>query len=337
MAVNPSEPLMSPDVSSDVVKKITNYMADELSEVTDILRKSIRSESDIITKVGEYLSITPGKKLRPLLTLLVCKATNSEIRPPLEVAASLELIHVATLLHDDVIDKASLRRGKPSVNARWGDDVAILMADFLYAGAFDLALSALDPEVVRLICQVSQKMCEGEMLQIELRERTYSLNEYIEIVGCKTGSLFSACTALGAIFAGRSSGEVAAASAFGHNFGVAFQITDDILDFTADEEQLGKEIGMDVFSGKQTLPILYAIESATEEDRKYLQQWLGHRDDFGAVREIVDRYKGLDRAIETAQDYANRATAALDRLECTDAEGRDHLASLVPYVVSRTF
>lgn len=333
MALNPSQPLVSPDV----VKKITNYMSDELYEVARILRKSIRSESQIISDVGEYLAITPGKKLRPLLTLLVCKATNPERRPPLEVAASLELIHVATLLHDDVIDKASVRRGKPSVNARWGDDVAILMADFLYAGAFDLALSALDPEVVRLICQVSRKMCEGEMLQIELRNRTYTLGEYIEIVGSKTGSLFSACTALGAIFAGLTSEEVAAASAFGHNFGVAFQITDDILDFTADEEQLGKEIGMDVFSGKQTLPLLYAFEDANDEDRRRLRQWLGHRDDFGAVREIVDRYKGLDRAIETAQDYAARAAGALDKLSCGDSEGLEHLRSLAPYVISRTY
>jgi octaprenyl-diphosphate synthase len=237
-AMNPN-PIQTP-AEPDVVKRITDYLAVELDEVGAILRRSLDTESEIIREVGEYLAITPGKKLRPMLTLLTARALAPEKSAPVEVAAALEFVHVATLLHDDVIDKAETRRGRPSVNAQWGDDVAILMADFLYAGAFDLALRSLKPEVIRLICQVSQRMCEGEMLQIKLRNRTYTTSEYIEVVGRKTASLFSACTSLGALFAERSVESVAAASSFGHDFGIAFQITDDVLDFTADPAQLGQ-------------------------------------------------------------------------------------------------
>jgi octaprenyl-diphosphate synthase len=332
--MNPN-PIQTP-AEPDVVKRITDYLAADLNEVGAILRQSLDTESEIIREVGEYLAITPGKKLRPMLTLLTAKALAPEKAAPIEVAAALEFVHVATLLHDDVIDKAETRRGRPSVNARWGDDVAILMADFLYAGAFDLALRSLKPEVLRLICQVSQRMCEGEMLQIKLRNRTYTTQEYIEVVGRKTGSLFSACTSLGALFADRSTESVAAASTFGYDFGIAFQITDDVLDFTADPAQLGKEIGMDVLGGKQTLPVLLALERASETDRDRLETWLRNGRDLLPILETVDRYRGIDLALDRARQYADRAIDALDRMDCFDAEARDCLSALPSYVLSRS-
>lgn len=330
-----TNPIQSP-AETDVVKKITEYLAPELSEVGAILRKSLDTESDIIREVGDYLAITPGKKLRPMLTLLSAKALAPEKPAPVEVAAALEFVHVATLLHDDVIDKADTRRGRPSVNARWGDDVAILMGDFLYAGAFDLALRSLQPEVIRLICQVSQRMCEGEMLQIKLKNRTYTTPEYIEVVGRKTASLFSACTALGALFAGRERDEVGAATSYGYDFGVAFQITDDVLDFTADPEQLGKEIGMDVLDGKQTLPVLLALDRATDRDRDQLEKWLRNGRDLPAIVETVNRYQGIELALEQARHYADRSVDALGRMNCADPEALECLAALPSYVISRS-
>lgn len=331
-----SNPLQSP-AETDVVKRITDYLASDLAAVGAILRRSLDTESEIIREVGQYLAITPGKKLRPMLTLLSAKALAPHKPAPAELAAALEFVHVATLLHDDVIDKAETRRGRPSVNARWGDDVAILMADFLYAGAFDLALRSLKPEVIRLICQVSQKMCEGEMLQIKLRNKTYSTPEYIDVVGRKTASLFSACTALGALFADRPAGEVAAASSFGYDFGIAFQITDDVLDFVADPDQLGKEIGMDVLGGKQTLPVLLALDQASERDRARLEEWLKNGRDLPAIFETVQRYKGIELALERARHYADRAVEALGRMNCVDADAQDCLGALPPYVLSRSY
>lgn len=331
-----SNPLQTP-AETDVVKRITDYLSADLAAVGAILRRSLDTESEIIREVGQYLAITPGKKLRPMLTLLSAKALAPHKPAPAELAAALEFVHVATLLHDDVIDKAETRRGRPSVNARWGDDVAILMADFLYAGAFDLALRSLKPEVIRLICQVSQKMCEGEMLQIKLRNKTYSTPEYIDVVGRKTASLFSACTALGALFADRPADEVAAASSFGYDFGIAFQITDDVLDFVADPDQLGKEIGMDVLGGKQTLPVLLALDQASERDRTRLEEWLRNGRDLPAIFETVQRYKGIELALDRARHYADRAVEALGRMNCVDSDAQDCLGALPPYVLSRSY
>lgn len=331
-----TNPIQTP-TEADVVKKITDCLASELTQVGAILRRSLDTESDLIREVGEYLAITPGKKLRPMLTLLVAKALAPHLPPPVEVAAALEFVHVATLLHDDVIDKADMRRGRPSVNARWGDDVAILMGDFLYAGAFDLALRSLQPEVIRRICQVSQKMCEGEMLQLKLKNRTYTTAQYIQVVERKTASLFSACTGLGALFADRGAEDVAAATSFGYDFGIAFQITDDVLDFTADPGQLGKEIGMDVLDGKQTLPVLLALDRASPPDRDRLEQWLRDGDDLPAIVETVHRYQGIESAIERARLYADHALQALGRMNCEDSEARDCLAALPAYVVARSF
>jgi len=150
--------------TEDTVKKITDFLADDLAQVDRILRETIESDSRLIREVGDFIGLSRGKKLRPIMTILTSRAFAPEATPPIEVASSLELIHVATLIHDDVIDKATTRRGMPSINAKWGDDVAILMADFLYSRAFDLALTALRPEFLRMICQVTQKMCEGEIL-----------------------------------------------------------------------------------------------------------------------------------------------------------------------------
>jgi octaprenyl-diphosphate synthase len=180
-------------------------------------------------------------------------------------------------------------------------------------------------------------MCEGEMLQIRLRDRIYTRQEYFEIIERKTGSLFSACAALGAILADRDEGDVALAGSFGADFGVAFQITDDLLDYTADHEKWGKDIGMDVSSGKQTLPVLLALESADEADRAELNAWIRNGRDPGPVLRIIERHQGMERALEEARRFAARAGEALASIEIADAAARDRLAALPDYVVGRAF
>lgn len=322
---------------SETVKKITEFLADDLARVDRILSDSLKSESSLIREVGEYICFTRGKKLRPILTVLMAKSLAPERPAPVEVAAAVELIHVATLVHDDVIDKAATRRGRPSVNARWGDEVAILMADFLYARAFDLALSSLKPEVLRLLCKVTQKMCEGEMFQLRLPDREFTVQDYFHVIERKTGSLFAACSALGCLLAGGDSEEIALASSYGNDFGMAFQITDDALDFIASDEQWGKEVGMDVSGGKQTLPFLLAMAEASEMDKLRMQKWMKNGHDFDGILELIQRYNGVERALDEARRYADRACDALASLRPADPQSSEHLASLPSYVISRAY
>lgn len=323
--------------ADETVKKITEYLGDELAQVDQILRESLQSESALIREVGEYICFTRGKKLRPIVTVLMTRCLNPERPAPVEVAAAVELIHVATLVHDDVIDKAAMRRGRPSVNARWGDEVAILMADYLYARAFDLALSSLRPEVMRLLCRITQRMCEGEMFQLRIDERNFSKRDYFHVIERKTASLFAGCSALGCMLAGRDSDDVALASAYGNSFGLAFQITDDALDFIARDEQWGKDVGMDVSGGKQTLPFLLAMAEATEDDRRHMAKWMENGKDFGDILELVQRYGGVERALDEARKYADRAAASLAALRPADPQSFEFLSQLPAYVIGRAY
>lgn len=323
--------------ATDTVKIITSYLAPELGEVQRLLRETIDSESSTICEVGEFLGLTTGKKLRPAMNLLFARAFAPQKPAPVEIATALELIHVATLIHDDVIDRADTRRGRASVNAKWGDDVAILMADFLYARAFDLALTSLRPEFLKLICGVTQRMCEGEMFQIEMRDRAMTPEDYLHVVERKTGQLFSACAALGAMTSGRGDDEIRAASEYGRAFGIAFQITDDTLDFVASDDRWGKEIGMDVSGGKQTLPLLLAMAEAEDADRQELSKHWNNGRNIESIVNIVQRLNGVDRSIEYARNFTQRAIDQLDRLKFTDDEAAGHLAALPEFVLQRVY
>ncbi len=337
MAVPPTQPLPS----RDVVVEIAQFLAPELARVESILRETINSNSKMIGEIGEYLRLASGKKLRPMLTLLMTRAFGGgERAAPAEIAAAMEAVHVATLLHDDVIDDAALRRGQVSVNARWGNDVAILMADYLYAAAFELALSHLDPKPLRLICEVTRRMCEGEMFQIEQRGQWLSAEDYLYIITCKTAHLFSACTTLGALCGGLSGTELDRATAFGMNFGLAFQITDDALDYTAPEDQLGKPAGLDLASGKLTLPIILALRDATPDDARRIRAILQEGRNGDARHEIsalLARYDSIERSLDVARDYGAQALTQLRALPVRDAAAFELIEALPDYVISRRF
>jgi len=330
-------PSTTPVYSGDPVAEISRFLAPELRAIEQILHEVIHADSPLIRAVGEYICLSTGKKLRPILTLLTARAFGAPAALPVQVAAAIEAIHVATLLHDDVIDGARLRRGKPTVNARWGDDVAILMADYLYAAAFELALHHLDPEPLRLICQVTRQMCEGEVFQIEHRDQYPSVDDYLRLISCKTAYLFSACGALGGLSAGLSGEALAGVSAFGLNFGLAFQITDDTLDYLAADNHWGKACGMDLAAGKQTLPLILALRDAAPEDRRQLEAVLGDGRDLQVIRAVLERYGCFDRSIETARGYAREALSQVQRLLVRDPAAYDYLRLLPDYVVQRRY
>lgn len=318
----------------NVIEEVAASLADELAKVDGHLQEILQSDTLLVREVGEYVLATRGKRLRPILSILAAKVFKYCGEDHTKVATALELVHSATLLHDDVIDKAPLRRGLPTVNARWGDDVAILIADYLFSHAFSLALStSMSPKVLSLICQVTARMCEGEMFQIEKRDAILSRDDYLRIVRGKTAYLFSACTALGAILARAPEQQVMLLSAYGLNFGIAFQITDDTLDLIASDDEMGKPHWADIRNGKLTLPIIYTFESASDVDRqKLIECWNNGRNPEEIVP-FIEKYGGIEHAMAEAQRYATAAKEQLADFPTTPAV--DMLRRLADFVVQR--
>ncbi len=337
MPAQPKQPAQ-PD---NLVVEIAQYLERELAAVDRVLHDILDSQSSLVREVGEYICLAGGKKLRPMITLLAARAYNAPSPAPVQLAAAMEAVHVATLMHDDVIDKAPMRRGRPSVNARWGDDVAILMADYLYAAAFELSLNYLDHEPLRLICQVTRRMCEGEMFQIEKRGRWLEPEDYIPLITCKTACLFSACAAVGGIAGGLDPVTIARLSAFGLEFGLAFQITDDALDLTATDALWGKPVGIDMATGKQTLPLILALRQATDAERRTIESILENGGSVAAANgemlAILERYGCIDETLETARRFARQAVAHLDGLTVYDEVAAEYMKILPDYVITRQY
>lgn len=325
--------------AEDLLASLGEYLKPELSRVDEILLGVLTNTPDaLMREVGQFVFAGRGKKLRPSLTLLSAQVYGRNgAKPPIEAAAAMEAVHIATLIHDDVIDKAKVRRRQPSVNAQWGDDVAILMADYLYASAFELTLNHLNPELLRLLCQVTRRMCEGEMFQIEKRGKMIGVEDYYKLITAKTAVLFSACTGIGAMAAGAEAATVERLTNFGRDFGMAFQITDDTLDYNADGRVLGKNAGGDFAAGKQTLPFILARDAADDGDRRLLEGLLAEGADFEGVTRLLAKYSSIERALETAHEYGTQCAGRLEGLTARPGAGAELIAALPGYVTQRSY
>jgi octaprenyl-diphosphate synthase len=333
---SPTLPAGAPDkASGDVLARLAAWLADELEQVDRLIHTAIESEVGLTNEIGRYLQTSSGKRLRPMLTLLASRIAGEQIEAALHAAAMVELIHVASLLHDDVIDRAPLRRGNPTVNAHWGNDVAILMADYIYSRAFAISFEWLPSHLMAILCRAAGGMCDGEMFQIEKRNQLLTEPDYLYIIRCKTAGLFSACTHLGGALGAGGEAANAALERYGLEFGCAFQITDDLLDLTADPRRLGKEIGTDIACGKQTLPLIHALEKADADDRAFLIAALNDGRSPEQVVERVVKYGGLEYALDVARRHARQACECLDGLP----EGRalEFLRDLTTLVVNRAY
>jgi octaprenyl-diphosphate synthase len=318
----------------NVIEEVAEVLAADLARVDEHIREILDSDTALVREVGHYAMSTRGKRLRPILAMLTARAFNYEGEDHALVATALELAHSAALLHDDVIDKAPLRRGKPTVNARWGDDVAILIADYLFSHAFNLALqTSVSPQVMSYICQVTARMCEGEMFQIEKRDNILTRDDYLRIVRGKTAYLFSAATALGALLAQAADEYVVRMSRYGLNLGIAFQITDDTLDLIATDSEIGKPHWADIRNGKQTLPIIYTFEAASEADRKRLLECWNNGRDPETIVPYVEKYGGIEYALREARRFAEVAREQLADLPLTQPV--EMLCELTDFVVDR--
>ncbi len=294
-------------------------------EIFDLVRKDLErveheigleaiSSVDAITMIGQYLQAGGGKRLRPMLVLLSSKlvgppeASDTSIR----MAAIVEMIHTATLVHDDVIDMAKTRRGRPSINVVWGNHTSVLAGDWLYMQAFQVALRERNFHMLDLLIGLTQMMVEGELLQLQrIGQIDISEADYMELIDRKTASLFSACARLGSHTGGADDASETRLGEFAWNLGIAFQLVDDILDFTSSERILGKPVGNDLREGKVTLPLIYALEKATSAERKMVEMVLADQSytqvPFAQVLKIINHHRGIERAKERAQSFTNKA------------------------------
>jgi octaprenyl-diphosphate synthase len=293
---------------------------------------------DAVTAISRYLQLGGGKRLRPILVLLSARLTGTFGESAIRMAAVVEMIHTATLVHDDVIDIAKTRRGRPSSNAIWGNHTCVLAGDWLYMQAFQIALRERNFRVLDLLISLTQMMVEGELLQLERIGRiNVSEADYMELVDRKTASLFSACARLGAMVAGADESAETRLGEFAWNLGIAFQLVDDVLDFTSRETILGKPVGSDLREGKVTLPLIYALADASADERALVQTVLeqGNYEQapFGRILDIMERHRGIERARERAQSFTDKARAIIS--DFPDSPYQRALAAVTDLVTER--
>jgi len=303
---------MSKLAQAFTAKEIFDLVKADLRRVEEEMALESVSSVDAITTIGRYLQSSGGKRLRPSLLLLSSKLIGDGGPSAVRLGAVVEIIHAATLVHDDVIDEAEIRRGRPSINVVWGNHTSVLAGDWLYMQAFQMAVRERNFRVLDILIGLTQMMVEGELLQLErIGHIDVSEADYMELVHRKTAGLFSACARLGSLVAGADSGAEDKLGDYAWNLGMAFQLVDDMLDFTAREQTLGKPVGGDLREGKITLPLIYALERATPDERRLVEIILEDRSyeriPFRQVRALVEKYHGFERVQKRAQAFTDKA------------------------------
>ena len=320
-------------------KRIFSLIASELGQVEAEFERQARSNVQVITYLGDYLRASGGKRVRPALTILSNYAVGGDGSSynSIRMATVMEFLHTATLVHDDIIDGSDTRRNRPTVNSLVGNETAVLMGDWLYMSAFETSLAERSLPILDILTAVTRKMTEGELMQLTLLGHTnVSQSQYLNVLQRKTAYLFSACCEVGALLGGAGQKDREALRDYGRNLGTAFQLIDDLLDFTADDEALGKAAGVDLLSGKVTLPLIYLMER-DRSARAMIETVIEERHYNSVSRKdllaAVERVEGLERAKERANDFAEAARASLDGL--SDSDYCDALRAIPTYVLDR--
>ncbi|MBV2134898.1 polyprenyl synthetase family protein [Pseudomonas sp. MAP12] len=312
-------------------------VADDFTAVDEIIRRRLTSRVPLVAKIGDYIVSAGGKRLRPLLVLLAGNALGQRGERLNLLAATIEFLHTSTLLHDDVVDKSSLRRGRSTANALWGNAPSVLVGDFLYARSFEMMVELGSLPVMQVISQATRVIAEGEVLQLsKVRDASTTEEIYMEVIRGKTAMLFEASTHSAALLSGASAAQAEALRTYGDALGIAFQLVDDLLDYRGDAATLGKNVGDDLAEGKPTLPLIYAMREGTPEQaalvRKAIQQ--GGIEDLEGILAAVEASGALDYTAQLARDYAARAIACLEALP--PSEYREALVALTEFAVART-
>jgi octaprenyl-diphosphate synthase len=286
----------------------------EAKAVDRLILDELSSDVVLINQIGHYIVNSGGKRLRPMLLLLAAKALGYNGDKHLILAAVIEFIHTATLLHDDVVDESQLRRGKESANAVWGNAASVLVGDYLYSSAFEMMVRSNNMRVMEILSKTTTAIAEGEVLQLlNCNNPATTEAKYLEVISRKTAILFSAATRLSAILAGCGAETEGNFAAYGQHLGIAFQLIDDALDYKATTEELGKNLGDDLAEGKPTLPLIYAIQNGTPEEAKIIGDAIknGDREAFNTVYSIVKSTHAIDYTEKRAGEEAQKAIDAL--------------------------
>ena len=304
---------------------------EDLAHFEHRLDEALHADVELVHEIARYMATLKGKRLRPALALLGAKATGQWDERIIDAAASVEMIHAATMIHDDVIDSATLRRGKASVNTKWTGQIAVLMGDFLLSRALSILTDLGNIRALQIVARATERLSQGEIYEIQIGEENDTREEsYFSMVSDKTASLIAAACQLGPILVEAPESAIEAMGQYGEALGTAFQIADDILDFTGDADTLGKPVGHDLREGKITLPLIRALQAAPQTARSAMETLLGQPDkgeaDWSAIVAFVDVYGGVAAASDTARDLAARGQQCLEVFETSTARSALELA-----------
>jgi len=311
-------------------------IAADLNAVDTVIRQKLHSEVALVNQIADYIISAGGKRIRPVLVLLMANAYGYRGRDHHQLAAVVEFIHTATLLHDDVVDESSLRRGRKTANALFGNAASVLVGDFLYSRAFQMMVAVGDIRIMQILADATNVIAEGEVLQLlNMHDPDVSEERYTQVIRSKTAKLFEAAAQLGTLIAGASDDEIEAAAEYGRSLGTAFQLIDDVLDYSGQADDIGKNVGDDLREGKATLPLIYLMEHGTPEQRELVRSCIENGDEqhFDAVLQAVTTSGALDYTKRKAEEASARATASIAGLP--DNPFKDALLKLSAFAVNR--
>jgi len=313
-------------------------VADDLERVNDLIRSSLHSDVALINQLSHYIINSGGKRLRPLLVLLSANACEYRGDQHVNLAAVIEFIHTATLLHDDVVDSSQLRRGNMTANAMWGNEASVLVGDFLYSRAFEMMVDANDMRIMEIMSHTTNTIAEGEVLQLlNCHDADTTESSYLDVISRKTARLFEAAARIGAVLGHQSETIERALANYGLHLGTAFQLIDDVLDYSASPEDTGKNVGDDLAEGKPTLPLIHAIHKGTPSQARLIRRAIenGGHDNMQAVCAIIESTGAIPYTAQAAQREADLAIEALTPLP--ESAYKEALYSLAEFSVNRRY
>lgn len=324
--------------ASSPVDTLRQLLADDVAALDQAILVRMESPVPLINQLAAYIIAAGGKRLRPMLTLAFARTLGYQGDQHLNLAASVEFIHTATLLHDDVVDESTLRRGQPAANEIFGNQASVLVGDFLFSRAFQLMVDTGSLRVLQILSEASAVIAQGEVMQLVFTgDLKLSRQQYFDVIGAKTAALFAAACEAGAEIAKADPAIVDAARRFGHHLGIAFQITDDVLDYKGQTNALGKNVGDDFKEGKLTLPVVIALECASETEREFWKRTMVDLDqkegDLNYAQNILNQYNALETAMNLAEKEIEKAKSALQSLPETQLT--KILAETASYTISR--
>ncbi len=325
---------------SDPLQKLTDLLSGDMEKVNGIITNNMQSSVPLIPKLAEYLISAGGKRIRPLLTLSSTALFNGDMSKAHLLAAAVEFIHTATLLHDDVVDESNERRGKKTANLIFGNQASVLVGDFLFSKAFQMMVQSESLEILSILSQASSTIAQGEVLQLSTtNDINTDLASYLTVIESKTAALFEASCEVGAVISNQDKTNIKAMRNYGMKLGTAFQIIDDALDYSADQKTLGKEVGDDFKEGKMTAPVIFAIQNATDGEKDFWKQTIGYKNqtenDLEHALELIEKHSALNKTIDLAKQYAKSAQEDLSPIP--EGVYKSLLIDLTDYTIERNF